>query len=290
MYILITSMSIFHHLLESYLSGCCDQFPNQVRCRMGGCRGPIVPSVHKWQYRKAKGAYGLLIAYGIELSYYCITQILISLNIFRVCCILLGATWFTVQQHLSMHLITSRRTYTGKDKFFFFFKEMVMAFSYFGELLRETSISSYNLWPVCVSRHQVHCRLWLDYWTQLCDVWSTPEWSNSSRFWRGIFLNTFKLVCSEIIVVLIWLQCDGKIIVWFWLFLVFIFILSDLSSWLTTQNSHAKIYFYFPISAWLLSLVLWIYLHAITFNLISSLLGIHFHLPVILCLKFSFEQ
>jgi hypothetical protein len=149
MYILITSMSIFHHLLESYLSGCCDQFPNQVRCRMGGCRGPIVPSVHKWQYRKAKGAYGLLIAYGIELSYYCITQILISLNIFRVCCILLGATWFTVQQHLSMHLITSRRTYTGKDKFFFFLRRWLWHFHILGNY-SEKLLFPHTIFGLCV--------------------------------------------------------------------------------------------------------------------------------------------
>ena len=44
-------------------------------------------------------------------SSYCISWIFISLVVCRVCCILLGATWCTLQQPLSTHLTTSQLTY-----------------------------------------------------------------------------------------------------------------------------------------------------------------------------------
>jgi hypothetical protein len=52
----------------------------------------------------------------IKLDYLdiALNQILITPRVYRVCCILQGATWCILQQPLSMHLITSQRIYTGK--------------------------------------------------------------------------------------------------------------------------------------------------------------------------------
>ena len=63
------NIAFFIWIFAQYLSGCCDKISNQVWRGMGGCRGSVVPFVHKWQHREAKGTSNWA-----GFSCYCISQ------------------------------------------------------------------------------------------------------------------------------------------------------------------------------------------------------------------------
>lgn len=85
---------------------------------MGWCRGSTFSTLYKWEYRKTKGICVLLLLYFdwcfLFLPFFiwgcCFSNINVSK---RVSSIQLVVTWCTLQQHLSMHLTTSRLTSTG---------------------------------------------------------------------------------------------------------------------------------------------------------------------------------
>lgn len=100
----------------------------------------------------------------------------------RVSSIQLVVTWCTLQQHSSMHLTTSRMTSTGMlESLSSIFLSLTWSW---------WKLVHYYLTLLYPDYLQVYCWLWLDYWAQLCHLWTHAQWCICHRVWRG---NKFEL-------------------------------------------------------------------------------------------------